>query len=182
MTKPKIMIGVAILACGLSFAVFLLRQPRGAGPARPHVYDLTDGNFDRIVEDPGPVRIDMPNSISISGRPASINFGETAVGRGFIYYCPGQRFSDAYQLALAYCKQYGIDPKRIVDWHDQGKGQPRFPHAGADNGNCPGVQAGVDVWDLLDDPYAFVVEVSFDWPKAFSESDKKIQGVATPSN
>jgi hypothetical protein len=72
MNKPTITIGVAILACGLGFAFCRLLKPGRAEPVGPHVYDLTDGKFDRIgapqilpfggwiVEDPGRVRIDMP--------------------------------------------------------------------------------------------------------------------------
>jgi hypothetical protein len=183
MIELRIIMGLAVLACGLGLAYILFGVNASSGHAGPQVYDLTDSKFDKInaprvlpfggwvVDDPGPVRIDMPYGVSISGKPTAVTFGETSSGRGLTYHGAGQRFSDAYQQALTYCERYGCNPKLIIEWHDQGKGRPVYTHASGENADDANVQIVVDVWNLLPPPEGFSVSVSFGWPKTFDRAD-----------
>jgi hypothetical protein len=185
MIGRTILIVAMIALAGLGLVYKLaggLGSPQSGGAK---VYDLTDGKFDKItvppgiafdswdVYNPGPVRINMPYDYSFAGVPASITFGETPFGRGMIFHCAGQRFEDAYQLALTYCERYSLDPRRIIAWHDVGKGRDIFPAADAANKNDPGMEIAIDVRNNLPSPYAYSVNFCFGWPKTYNQKDAR---------
>jgi hypothetical protein len=158
----------------IAFGLFVIARSHTASNSSERVFDLSGGSLEKVgwpsdnpggvweMDNPGPVKILLPNGMKLSGSPLCMIFTRDANSFGIQYTAPGERLSDAYQLAINYCHQFGVPTQRIDEWRAQ-TDHFREPHCDSSYWNSDKSDIGVEIWHVLPSPKEYAVSVGFGW-------------------